>query len=202
MNRIVRDYHGNKIRIICEEADVQKEVFEKLVTPFASELEFSWMTNTNAENHVKNYLSYIGSLMIRQPEEHNVVADRKMRKIKGMEIASDVAEAKKVKATIAPGKRRSKKSDRTVRVDRLHKKHPDITFEFCTVDTLGYFSYRGDKYMISSDLKQYSPQKAGENDSFYAMDQIAVAVSNGHMMFCDQFMEVIDSKHIIKLATE
>lgn len=198
MNQVVRDFHGDKIRIMCGEDDIQKEVYEKLIAPFASEFEYSWMTNTTAENHVKNYLSYVGSLMIRHPEEHNVVADRKLRKIKGMEIASDIVDNPKMKATIAPGKRNGKKSAKTNRLDKIRKKYPGARFDFCTVDTDGGFTHDGERYRVSINVGQYTSRPAGKDDLYYAMDKIIVVSVGSRRLYFDQNLEQVETTDILK----
>lgn len=196
MNQVVRDFRGEKVRIICEEQDVLETVYNVLVAPFASDFECGWMTNSNAENHVKNYLSYVGSLMIRKPDEHNVVSDRKQRKIKGMEITTDEIDKPKIKATPAPGKRKTVKSTKTSRLDDWRRKYPNADFTVCRVDTDGCFICNGFGFAVSTEVTGYTGVAVDGGEVYYPMDQVIVIDGDGMRIYLDQNAEQIKDEYV------
>ena len=86
MDRTVTDYHGEKIRIVCGEDEIQDTLQKKLIDPFSEEIETAWLSGTKAEERTKNYLSYVASLMLREPDRHNVLSAEKIRSIQSIEI--------------------------------------------------------------------------------------------------------------------
>lgn len=197
MDRWVRDYSGTKIRIQCEEDDLQAVLFEKLVAPYVADLEYSWMCGTKAEERAKGYLDYIGSLMIRQPDSHNVLDPRKMRKVHTVELTGDGAasiarEMRPVKSKAKPKKKTQTRSDR---IDQIKKRYPDCRISICKVDTDGDFVYGDIHLRVSLELETYAPKPAGD-EAIYDMDRVIVVSHKDGICFYDQEANPIAGDYI------
>lgn len=199
MNQLVRDFHDEKIRICCEEAEVPKIVYEKLIEPFLSELNCGWLANSAAETRVKNYIGYVGGLMIRKPDEYNVMSDRKQRRVKGMEIPTDAIDRHGIRATPVPTKPNKKADTKAARMEAIRRHHPTAVIEACRVDTEGVFRY-GDGAFRISGVEEYSavPLKTGD-DVFYPMDRVIVA-DDICLTFYDQNGEPISEGGVIRIC--
>lgn len=202
MDRWVRDYSGTKIRIQCEESELQTVLYEKLVAPYIADLEYSWMSGTKAEERAKGYLDYIGSLMIRQPDTHNVVDPRKMRKIHTIELTGEGAAeiAREMRPVRSRAKPKRKKQMRCERIDQIHKKYPGCKITICGVDTEGWFTYKGMELLLSGKLETYAPKNAG-NDVLYDMDRVMVVENSKGLFFYDQDANPIDAAYVLAEMT-
>lgn len=198
MDRWVRDYSGAKIRVLCDESELQTVLYERLIVPYIADLEYSWMSGTKAEERAKGYLDYVGSLMIRQPDKHNVVDPRKMRKIHSIELTGDGAaeiarEMRPVRSRVKPKPKVQTRSDR---IEQIHKKHPGCAITICSVDTEGWFTYASRGLLISSELDTYAP-KPTDKDVVYDMDRIMVVEDRNGLFFYDQNAYPIDDAYVL-----
>lgn len=197
MDRWVRDYNGTKIRIQCEENELQTVLYETLIVPYIADLEYSWMCGTKAEERAKGYLDYVASLMIRRPDSHNVIDPRKMRKIHSIELTGDgTAElAKEMRPVRSRAKPKLKVQTRSDRIDQIHRKYPGCRITICTVDTDGWFRYGDDSYLLSAELDCYAPKHI-KDDVIYDMDRVVVVEDKNGLHFYDQDAYPIEDGYV------
>lgn len=198
MDRWVRDFHGAKIRVQCDENELQTVLYERFIVPYLYELEYAWLAGNKAEEKVKGYLDYICSLMIRQPDKHNVIDPRKMRKIHTIELTGDGASelAREMRPVRSKAKKKPRRETRTMRIDKIHRQMPGCEVCICSVDTEGWFEYKGKAFLISSELTCYAP-KVVKGEELYDMDRVMVVEFENGLRFYDQNVFPIDSDFII-----
>lgn len=199
MDRTVVDYKGQRVRVRCADEEAPKVLYETLVEPFLYDLEYSWLSGSRAEEHTKNYLAYIAGLMIRRPNDHNVIAPRQMRRIHGMELTLGETDASSKPVQSAPVKtrKRANAETRTARFEAVRKIHPHGTINFCRVDTENHFHYKGNVFAIPIEEKAYAP-KVTSLGTLYDMDRIVVVDDAGRLYFFDQEVRPIDRVSIVQ----
>ena len=64
MDRLVRLYSGEKVRITCDDDKLFETVYSVMIEPFLDDIEEGWLARGErampTENRVKGYLSYVG----------------------------------------------------------------------------------------------------------------------------------------------
>lgn len=85
MDRVVRRFDGEKVRIQCPDGEAQRVIQEKLLDPFQQEIEAGWLSGGAAEEKVKQYLDFVGRLMIKRPADHGVQSEKAGRRTRNME---------------------------------------------------------------------------------------------------------------------
>ena len=203
MDRTVTDYHGEKIRIVCGEDEIQSTLQKKLIDPFSEEIETAWLSGTKAEERTKNYLSYVASLMLREPDRHNVLSAEKIRSIQSIEIpVSQISGGNMENQTpmdMQGQKTKNKIQRKETRFDRLMKIHrgcPDGIFTACAVDTENKFIYREKAYEIDKSVEAYLPETTKDGELYYAMDSILVLDDGKILRYYDQDARPIDTEMI------
>lgn len=198
MDRWVRDYNGTKIRVECEESELQDVLYQRFIVPFLPDLEYSWMCGTRAEDRAKGYIDYIASLMIRQPDKHNVIDPRKMRKIQSRELTGDGAAdiAREMRPVKSKAKPKTRPETRTMRIDKIHKQYPGCKITICSVDTEGWFEFNGVALLLSPELDCYAP-KPTKDDVVYDMDRVMVVEYKNGLHFYDQNAYEIESTYVL-----
>lgn len=63
----------------------QRAIQEKLLDPFQQEIEAGWLSGGAAEEKVKQYLDFVGRLMIKRPADHGVQSEKAGRRTRNME---------------------------------------------------------------------------------------------------------------------
>lgn len=203
MDRTVTDYHGEKIRIVCGEDEIQSTLQKKLIDPFSEEIETAWLSGTKAEERTKNYLSYVASLMLREPDRHNVLSAEKIRSIQSIEIpVSQISGGNMENQTpmdMQGQKTKNKIQRKETRFDRLmkiHREFPDGIFTACAVDTENKFIYREKAYEIDKSVEAYLPETTKDGELYYAMDSILVLDDGKILRYYDQDARPIDTEMI------
>ena len=199
MDRIIVDYKGQRVHIRCADEDVPSVVYETLVAPFLSDFEYSWLSGTRAEERAKHYLDYIAGLMIRRPKDHNVLAPRQMRKVRGMELTLGATDTSPQHVQPAPAKPRKRRSADTKdsRLNAIRAMYPRCGITYCRIDTDNCFSYNGESFIVHSDVKVYAP-KMTSIGTFYAMDKGGVVDSGGELHFYDQEIRPIGAANVVR----
>lgn len=197
MDRIVKDYHGEKVRVVCSEEEIPGVLFRRFIEPFIAELEYSWMRSQESDIKVKGYLDYIASLMIRKPAKNGIIDDRKMRRIHEMEITGRELDDPGVNVLPVKTKRQAKPrfETRTQRIDKIHREHPGCKISICMVDTAGCFRHGSRTYQVSTELDQYSAKSVGD-DVLYDMDRIMVVEDSKGLFFYDQDARPVDGANV------
>lgn len=188
MDRTVTDYRGNRIHIVCKDEDIAETVYQALVLPYLSDLEYSWMCGTNSETHVKNYLEYVGTLMIRRPKENKILDPRKLRHVRGMEVSTGNVDKPPRNIPPAPTKRKRKAEESKMsRMNQVLREYPGCRMSWHRVDTDGVFQVDSRRYQISATVSKYQPKRTTVGE-LYDMDTVVAAKYDGKLMFYDQDM--------------
>lgn len=173
-------------------------LYEKLVKPFEPFFESAWLTGTMIEDKVKDYLDYIGTLMIRRPDKHNVLSPVKQTGIKKMEVSIISLDHLPQRITPADKKILRKKAKRKTRMERMNKikkAHPDGEISFCNVDTENHFTYRGIEYVINQAATAYRGIETKEG-TFYPITKIMVVSTGKDLSFFDENLDRVDKSMI------
>ena len=193
MNRTVVDYRGNRIRIQCADEELPTKLYEALIAPYLSDFEYAWLSGTRSEERAKNYLSYVAGLMLRRPNDHNIISARQLRKIHGIELTLGTTDttAKNIRPLPVKPRKKQPSETRSSRLSAARDAHPGSEITYCRVDTRNRFSYKGVWFVIPSGVKEYAPKQTA-NGALYDMDRVVVVDDAGNLYFYDQEMRRID----------
>ncbi len=182
MNRAVVDYHGNKLRIECDESDMVRVLNETLIKPFEDELNDAWHVDNGAGMRAKDYLSYVGTLMIRKPSEHGILSDNALDRIHMREV-SVVSVDQLPDKTNAPSKMPKSQLGTTVfaKIEALKKRHPESRLVWAQMDTDCVVTHAGNSYQFDEAI--YAPVKKRGFGDHYSFDRVLILDSSELMFF-------------------
>ncbi len=86
-------------------------------------------------------------------------------------------------------------SDYHVRIERLIDPEKPYTFEWCYVDTDNVFTFKGKKYRISDEVREYQKRDVRERDHRleYPLDHIIVLEQDGNVYFFNSYGDRINN---------
>ena len=93
-------------------------------------------------------------------------------------------------------------SDYHVRIERLINPERPYTFEWCYVDTDNMFTFKGKKYYISNEVKEYQKRDVRERDHRleYPLDHIIVLEQDGNVYFFNSYGDRINNDLIKEVS--
>lgn len=182
MNRTVTLFDGTKTRIECDDSELKEVLDRVMVQPFIKDFECGWLAKGNAENRVKNYISYVGSLMIVKPSEYGIQSERGMRRARAAEKKA-IADS-----TVLKPKKQNKHETRFSRMEKLKAEHPNAHLVWVKVNTDGGFQYKGKRWRVTDVA--YSPVKHRELGMYYKFDALLI-MDDGKLAFYDQDIQPI-----------
>jgi len=93
-------------------------------------------------------------------------------------------------------------SDYHVRIERLIDPERPYTFEWCYVDTDNMFTFKGKKYYISNEVKEYQKRDVRERDHRleYPLDHIIVLEQDGNVYFFNSYGDRINNDLIKEVS--
>lgn len=201
MDRIIRNFVGDKLHIVCDKSDVMDVAMNELVNPFIEDLNHS-LDSFGAKGYepslrAKNYLSYIASVIIAEYDgDDNILSDRTMRRRQQRETSLDQQRSTTgvMSGAAKPGK--AKRLTQIQRMDKFRRQHPDVVFRWCRVATDGSFELDGICLKIV-DGKYAGRHIKGFDGTYYNYDRVLVADYGKRLRkFFDQSVEELDPEHI------
>jgi hypothetical protein len=93
-------------------------------------------------------------------------------------------------------------SDYHVRIERLIDPERPYTFEWCYIDTDNMFTFKGKKYYISNEVKEYQKRDVRERDHRleYPLDHIIVLEQDGNVYFFNSYGDRINNDLIKEVS--
>lgn len=213
MNRDVRLYDGSTVHISCNDDKLSDTLYSVMIKPFEKAFASGWLASgergMQTENRIKNYMDYVATLMIRNPDEHNVLGHKKVDDIKANEsTAGHIDDARKILcvdlAKDPDRKRKSRKRTKTTheKIDTICRANPGNYIGWFTVDTYGFFTVSGTKYRVIDP--HYSGKKMGGWDGlYYEFDKVFAVYRRQDdaaqvLRVYDQNCDLIEDKYIKK----
>ena len=202
MDRLVRLYSGEKVRITCDDDKLFETVYSVMIEPFLEDIEDGWLARGErampTENRVKGYLSYVGYMLIAQPDRHNVLSRNKIGYIRNRELTTD--EIEKPHAPVKPLVGAAKKKWPMTAFEKymsLVSRRPGNKLKWATVTTDGEFVFENTRYRVVD--KRYAGRKVVGIDGLqYDYDRVWILrnADEDTISFFDQRLEEIPPEHI------
>ena len=196
---------GTTVRVICdveERADVINSI---MIEPFIDEISEGWLAtgarSLPAENRIKGYLTYVGYLLIENPDSYGVLSMNKIRNIRNHELTNEDLDNPCPVSAIAE-KTNERKRKRT-----WFEKYEEISWgklsDNIRVDTEGCFEYDGTKFKVV-DMRYAGIKAAGWDCPYYQFDRIWVwtDTDKSAIRFYDQNLDPIPDEHIFAEITK
>lgn len=208
MNRLVRLYDGEKVRIECDEKDLNDTVTAIMIEPFEDDIWEGWLAKGErsmpAEVRVKGYLNYVGYLFLTEPDRHNILSRNKIDYIRSREIPTDEIENSHV--PVKPLVRATKKKRQKTAFEKymsLMSRRSGNKLQWVRVATDGEFVWDNMRYRVV-DRRYAGRRIAGLDGLQYDYDRVWI-LSNADgtgVEFYDQRLEEIPPEHIFVSAAD
>lgn len=208
MDRLVRLYSGEKVRITCDEDHLFESIYDVMIEPFMSDIEEGWLAKGErampTENKIKGYLSYVGFMFLTEPDRHNILSRNKIDFIRNREISTD--EIEKPHAPVKPLVKAAKKKWPMTAFERymsLVSRRPGNKLKWVRVTTDGEFTFDSMRYRVID--KRYAGRRvAGIPDLQYDYDRVWILTDadNEILGFYDQRLDEIPPEHIFVSAAD
>lgn len=195
MDKAVTLFNGKKARICCDDCEVISVLYDLMIEPFIEDLECSWLLNTASETKAKGYLSYVGSLMIRDPISYNVKSDRSLERVAQREIlVDDVDNVTSINPVQNTKTKKKHEKTRFEKINPLITRHGSKLVR-CKVDTKSDFVLNGIKYHVSDN--RYCGVESRGMKIYYPMD-IIYCVDEEIKEFYTQEIDPIDQRCVTR----
>lgn len=200
MDRDVKLLDGSVVHVRCEDCDLAETLNRVMIEPFKDAISIGWLASGNramrAENRIKGYIDYVGSLMIRSPDLHGVLSKKKVAGINANEFtAGAIDDGASVQWMSTREDRRKKKVSKETRFAKLSRisNNPSVAaFFWAPVDTFGDVCVL-DKVFHVMDKRYDGRRTTGWDGLYYEFDRVLVMkMTSGEIQFRDQNVDQID----------
>lgn len=198
IERKLRNFDGTKVVFNYDDETANERVLDELINPFAEKLESAWLCGTRgnkAENHVKNYISHIASILIAG-EHGEILSERTLSRRRAREVPESAIDhaAQSVRPATPKRHRYQTQYDK---IRKIKKKYPGCELSWIRVDVDGGFDYDGVHYRVV-DNKYAGKRLKGFDGLYYQFDRVWVVKHGNQLAFYDQSVNDISRDHIFR----